>query len=165
MGVLLQAPNFEGGRSRHATQMPGPNISKVRRMDLIRCCPPPGIFLRDALLWMGNLRSPTIHQSNRLPTFLILEPSRGQSNATIFPKLESIFLCQEEEFEVRGMISMAAARASSGAKLKLVRITSPMKAVQNVVSKLRKQVSHVSTMPFSVIFTTVRTMVMVTTER
>ena len=103
-----------------------------------------------ALLPMKNLRIFTIPQCHNLSSFFrALDPSLGSSKVLICPKLEKLELniVTEKGFDVRSLISMAAARASRGAKLESVRIISRVELVPMVLLELREHVLYVEYEP------------------
>ena len=63
------------------------------------------------------------------------------SGALVCPKLEEFFVEHREPLDIRGIVRMAAARASRGANLKSVRISDRYE--QSDVLELKKYVSRV----------------------
>jgi len=100
-----------------------------------------------ALLPMKNLRTLTLSRFTYSFAFTwALHPNMYPSNDVICPKLEELVLVLGtggEEFYIEGLIEMAAARASRGAKLSTVRIVVQGELDPRSVLELRKYVSHV----------------------
>jgi hypothetical protein len=122
------------------------DTSKARRLELVNRTPPREDLPYQALLPMENLRALKISRCKNLSSFFrTLDPDREPSNHLICPKLEKLILCvdKKETFDVQGMINMAATRASRGAKLGFVRITSQPQIAPEVASELGKHILRV----------------------
>ena len=97
---------------------------------------------------MKSLRTLTLSRFTDLLTFMwALHPNIYPSKDVICPKLEELILVlgvDGERFDINGVIEMAAARASRGAKLSTVRIVVGQEELDlRGVLELRKYVSHV----------------------
>ena len=124
------------------------DTSKTEELDIIYDGPLPGDPAYRALLPMINLRTLTLsdHQTPHTPE-CVLDPNKGPSNVVILPKLEELSFVPYtymESFDIGTVIEMAAARASRGAKLRVVRIVDKVgELVPEDESELRKHVLHV----------------------
>jgi len=99
-----------------------------------------------APLPMQNLHTLTISRcKNPYPFIRALGPDTTSSNTPIFPKLGELVLRIDEGvgLDIESVVGMVAARASSGIKLKSVRIVSPGEIVPADMSELKKHVLHV----------------------
>lgn len=78
---------------------------------------------RQTLLRMKDLRTLKLYQSVNPGAFIrALDPSKSSAGLAICPKLEELVIEHEGTLSTEDLIGMAAARESSGAKLKSVRI-------------------------------------------
>ena len=76
-----------------------------------------------------------------------MDPSTSSLGALVCPELEELVIVHEVEveFNIKNVVAMAAARASRGAKLKLVKIVPWNGAIysQSDVLELKEHVMHV----------------------
>jgi len=120
--------------------------SKTKRLRVVGGDPPTVHVVSRTLSPMQDLRTLAISQCNNLYTFIhSLSPEPKPSSVVVCPKLEELVLdplAGGEEFDIQGVIGMAAARASRGAKLKSVKILSQDKYVQRKALELGEYVLH-----------------------
>jgi hypothetical protein len=122
------------------------DTSKTRQLELLDTNPLSEDLPYQALLPMKDLRTLTISKCPNLPFFIrALDPNLHSSDVMICPKLEDLVLCfyRKKGFNIESVTSVAAARASRGAKLKSVRIVSQVRFAPMEVMELRKHVLHV----------------------
>ena len=122
------------------------NTSTVEQLEISRSDPLPEDLLYQALLPMENLHILIISRCGYLDPFICALDTRiGSWNVLACPKLEELVprVRREDEFDVYGMVGMAAARASRGAKLRSVRVVALGKFTPVDVSELGKHVSQV----------------------
>jgi hypothetical protein len=104
-----------------------------------------------ALLPMKDLRTLTLSRCVSPDIFLhTLDPRMNSRGFVMCPKLEELVLIlrqNRETLNIRSVTSVAAARASRGAKLGSVRIVTHDKSMQIDALELREHVSHVECGP------------------
>ena len=145
VGLLLPISEFDATRIA-LESLALFDTSKTEWLVLRNSNPLSGDLLYKTLKPMKNLRSLAIFQSRNLSAFFrVLDPDQDSPGVLVCPELEELNLefDREKGFDVESMVSMTAARASRGAKLKSVRITSCLKSVPTMVLELRKHVLHV----------------------
>ena len=126
------------------------DTSTVKQLEIIYRYALSEDILFQALLPMKNLRALTISLRKILhPLIRALDPDRNSSNVLICPNLEELHLNigGNGVFDVENAVGMAVARASRGAKLKCVRVTTRGKFVPMDVSELGKHVPYVEHAP------------------
>ena len=97
-----------------------------------------------ALLPMKDLLTLTLSLCASPQIFIYaLDPTVGSSGVLVCPKLEEIIIEHRGEFDIESILRVAAARASRGAKLKLVRIVTRGGVAEIDASELKKHVLHV----------------------
>ena len=125
------------------------DTSKVKRLEINNAGPSSGDLPYQMLLPMKALRTLTLHHCQRSHLFInALRPSMS-SNVVACPKLEELILVlrTQETLEIKDIIEMAAARASTGAKFRSVRIVGSNEAIQIDSLELKKHVLHVECGP------------------
>jgi len=118
------------------------DTSKTEWLNIDFYSPPSSGPPHRTLLPMEDLQTLTLSPCSN-PYFFIhaLDPSMSPSGALVCPKLEEFFVEHREPLDIRGIVRMAAARASRGANLKSVRISDRYE--QSDVLELKKYVSRV----------------------
>jgi len=120
------------------------DTSKTEQLEIDHCGFPSSEHPYRALLPMNGLLTLTLSLCASPHIFIhALDPSTSSSGVLVCPKLEEIIIEHRGAFGIESILGVAAARASRGAKLKLVRIISRGGLVEIDVSELRKHVSHV----------------------
>ena len=123
------------------------NTSETERLDIDYCYLSSTELPYRALLPMKNLRTLTLSRFIHQCALVALHPDLYSSKDAVCPKLEELVLVlgpDGEGFDIKGVIEIAAARASRGAKLSTVRIiVGRGKLDPRGVLELRKHVSHV----------------------
>jgi len=119
------------------------DTSKTERLVIQGGEPPIGTLLYQALLPMKGLRTLKLIRCEDPHTFVrVLHPSMSSSGVVACPELEELVIEHERMLDIKVVEGVAAARASSGAKLKVVRILS-WNGVQVDTSELKNHVSRV----------------------
>jgi hypothetical protein len=123
------------------------DTSKTERLKIKRGDPLSSDFPYRAFLPMKDLRTLTLCRCVKPDTFIsALYPNTSSSEAVVCPKLVELALvlrADGEVFDIKGIIGVAAARASMGAKLKSVRIVGQDGFVETDVLELKKHVLRV----------------------
>jgi len=120
------------------------DTSKTERLEIDRGNPQSNDPPYRALLPMQTLLTFTLSLCARPHIFIhALHPSMSSSGDVVCPKLEEIVIRHRKTFDIESVLGTVAARAASGAKLKLVRIVSRDESVEIDVSELKKHVPRV----------------------
>ena len=123
------------------------NTSKTEQLGIQGGTPTTGTLLHMALLPMKGLRTLRLTRCEDLCTFVrALHPDMDSSGTMVCPELEELIIVEDKQaLDVKVVEEVAAARASRGAKLKLVRITSWYGSIKAQVdaSELKNHVSRV----------------------
>ena len=120
------------------------DTSKTERLEINRGSSPSSDRPHQALLPMKDLLVLTLTRCTSPHVFIhALDPSMGPPGVLVCPKLEEIVIQHREMFDIQSVIGTVAARASGGAKLKLVRIVSRDEFPESHVPELKKHVLHV----------------------
>ena len=102
------------------------DTSKTERLEIYGASPLSNNPLYQALIPMNCLRILTLSECERPHVFIrASDPGTSSSEVMVCPELEElvVILCADDKtFDIASVTEMAAARASRGAKLKLVRI-------------------------------------------
>lgn len=124
------------------------DVSKTERLEIannnhLSSGPP-----YQALLAMKNLRTLVLSYYDDPQAFVhALEPNPSLSNSVVCPKLEELIFVPLDDwrgFDIESVIEMARARATRGAKLRIIRIVGGQNEVDlEAVLELRKHVLHV----------------------
>jgi len=127
------------------------DTSKTEQLKIFHGNPSSMIAPYRALFSMGNLRGLTLAQCGN-PYFInALHPAFLTSDVVVCPKLEELVLIlrpyEDVNFNIECVISMAAARASRGSKLKSVRIVNWDELTTLEAWNLRRHVLHVECGP------------------
>ena len=125
------------------------DTSTVERLEVdSRESPPSDTFYR-ALFPMKRLRTLTLHHCTRSHIFVhALHPTMSPSGVAVCPELEEIVIVLELDWgtlEMKDVIGVVAARASSGARLKSIRIIGRL--ARTDILKLEKHVLDVECDP------------------
>jgi len=128
------------------------DTSKTEQLKIFHGNPSSMIAPHQALSPMGNLRSLTLSQCKNPFAFInALHPTFLTSDFVVCPKLEELVLIfrsyEDRDFNIERVISMAAARASKGSKLKSLRIMNWEEPTPFEAWGLRRNVSHVECSP------------------
>jgi hypothetical protein len=123
------------------------DTSTVERLEVdSRESPPSDTFYR-ALLPMKHLRTLTLHHCTRSHIFVhALHPTMSSSGVVVCPELEELVIVLDSDWgtlEMKGIIGVAAARASSGARLKSIRIIGWDQPARTDMLELEKHVLDV----------------------
>ena len=122
------------------------DTSRVERLEMDHGDPFSGDLFYQTLSPMRGLRTLTLSRCRNLHTFIdALHPSTSLEDV-VCPELEELVLVlrlDREALDIDGIVEMAAARASRGAKLKSVRIVSHDEAMRTDALELKKHVSRV----------------------
>jgi len=122
------------------------DTSKTERLGIQGGTPPAGTLLHLALLPMKGLRTLRLAQCEDLHIFIhALHPGMNSSGIMVCPELEELIIEHKLVFDLKVVEGVAAARASRGAKLKVVKIISWNRCIkaQLDASELKNHVSHV----------------------
>jgi hypothetical protein len=121
------------------------DTSKVERLRIYYGYSPSSGPLYQALLPMKCLHTLALHHSVDLDIFIhALHPNMSSSGDVVCPKLGNLVIVFDEmRLDMKSIIGVVAARASRGAKLKLVRIIGPGKIEPTDVLELKKYVLDV----------------------
>jgi len=118
------------------------DTSKTERLEIHYGCPPSWDLLNQTLLSMVELRTLQLGGCGDLYIFIdALQPGASSSEVVSCPNLEKLTLSlrSDEEFDIMGLVEMAAARASRGKKLRTIKIIDDWGADLDV-SELKKYV-------------------------
>jgi len=119
------------------------DTSKTERLVIQGGEPPTGTLLYQSLLPMKGLRTLKLIRCEDPHTFVrVLHPSMSSSGVMVCPELEELVIEHKRTLDIKVVEGVAAARASSGAKLKVARIIS-WYGVQVDTSELKNHVSRV----------------------
>ena len=120
------------------------DTSKIKQLEIDSGDSPSSDHLYRALLPMEDLLILTLSLCVRPRVFIhALDPSMSSPGVLVCPKLEEIVIEHIGSFDIESILGVAAARASRGAKLKLVRIVNRGDYMGVDVSELKKHVSRV----------------------
>jgi len=127
-------------------------ISTIERLSITGC----SFLLRgkseesgtyQTLLLMNNLRTLTLIDCRNLSFILALNPDHNTQNTMVCPELEELVLhpnVERNKYWIDGLVEMAGARASNGAKLSTIVIVCPREAIlAEKMFALKSHVSHV----------------------
>ena len=127
------------------------DMSKTERLQIDYGDSPSSDPPYQALHPMNHLRTLILYRCTNPDTFLrALDPNTNSSGIAVCPELEELILVlrlSEETLDIKNVKEMAAARASRGAKLKSIRISSQDKSVQVDALELREHALHVECGP------------------
>ena len=121
------------------------DASKTEQLKIDSCIFPSGDILHRTLLPLENLRTLILVQRGDLCLLVdTLNPNKSRSRKVVCPSLEEfIFKFYPNKVETRGVMKMAAARASRGAKLRTVVAVGDEDELDLAdVSKFRKRGLH-----------------------
>ena len=117
------------------------DTSRTERLEIDLGDPSSSGPIYQALLPMKDLRTLALPLCITPHAFLhALHPNVSPSGVVVCPKLEELVIEHRGTFKIEKVVGMAAARELRGARLKLVRIITP---VQVDISELKKHVLHV----------------------
>ena len=120
------------------------DTSKTERLEVKYGNPPASDSPHQTLLPMKDLRTLVLDRYGRSRAFIdALDPTMSSSGDVICPKLEELVIEGWEALDMGKITGMVAARASRGAKLKLVRIVSREGVGETDVLELKKHASRV----------------------
>ena len=129
------------------------DVSNTERLEIADSNHPSSDAPYQTLLAMGSLRTLILSDCVDTHAFVrALEPSKGLSNVgVVCPNLEELVFAPPngwKGFDIESVIEMARARASRGAKLRIIRIVGEQGELDpEVVSELRKHVLDVEYSP------------------
>ena len=127
------------------------NASGIERLEIDYGRPPSGDLVHRVLLPMNSLRTLKLSRCKGLRFFVhALHPNTNPSRVVVCPNLEELVLRarSREAFDIGGLIDMAAARESEGAKLRTVGIIGGLgKLDPGGVLELKKHALHVECDP------------------
>jgi len=120
------------------------DTSKTERLEIIYGGPAASDSPQQTLLSMEELRALVLDGYGRPHAFIhTLDPSTNLLGDMVCPKLEELIIEYDEVLDITRVIGMAKARASRGAKLKLIRIAGKDKFAEIDTLELKKHASRV----------------------